>query len=486
MGKIYVISIGGSGSRVLRSLSMLLAGGMSVGDNTIVPVIIDTDTKNGNYLETKEILEQYNLIRNELFDDNPASTKNSRCQYFRAKIENIYPIVVDGQGLGTLEDVIDKKSMGDSLDSLRENVDLLFSDENMAMPLQYGFIGNPNVGTVVLNYLFENNSQFKNFVTSIASDDRVILISSIFGGTGAAGFPLLANKLKTARPGLTIGSITLIPYYSLSEDAENVDNIDNAKFKVSSNNFDSKMNAALSYYEKFVNDQMNVFYYAGDSVAKSTYPNCLGGRGQCNPAHIVELMAALSIIDFSAFQPVGAETVYKSTIFDQPATEVNLNTIDPVHTEMKQALIRLWMLYLYINQYVSIDLANRPVYIRKCAVGSAELDINVINTGTGNNLKEYLQRFKKWSTELSDSGHLYHARQFQFVQLNASPEPDKIHTCFLGINVQTKKNGEVKPTNFRNKMADASSNIKGATPLGKLIGCVSVASDAVMRESIIF
>ena len=43
MGKLYVFAIGGTGSRVLRSLTMLLASGCKTESSEIVPIIIDPD-----------------------------------------------------------------------------------------------------------------------------------------------------------------------------------------------------------------------------------------------------------------------------------------------------------------------------------------------------------------------------------------------------------------------------------------------------------
>ena len=45
MSKIYVFGIGGTGARVIRSLTMLLASGVKLGENidTVIPVIIDQD-----------------------------------------------------------------------------------------------------------------------------------------------------------------------------------------------------------------------------------------------------------------------------------------------------------------------------------------------------------------------------------------------------------------------------------------------------------
>ena len=47
MSKLYLFGIGGTGSRVIRSLTMLLASGVDAGVDTIVPVLIDPDLSRG-------------------------------------------------------------------------------------------------------------------------------------------------------------------------------------------------------------------------------------------------------------------------------------------------------------------------------------------------------------------------------------------------------------------------------------------------------
>ena len=61
----YVFFIGGTGARVLRSLTMLLASGVSIGENNkIIPIIIDYDAENGDLLRSLELLESYNKLHN--------------------------------------------------------------------------------------------------------------------------------------------------------------------------------------------------------------------------------------------------------------------------------------------------------------------------------------------------------------------------------------------------------------------------------------
>ena len=64
MAKLYVFGIGGTGSRVLKSLTMLLASGVKLQNDfdTLVPIIIDPDAANGDLNRTADILTKYQNI----------------------------------------------------------------------------------------------------------------------------------------------------------------------------------------------------------------------------------------------------------------------------------------------------------------------------------------------------------------------------------------------------------------------------------------
>ena len=59
--------------------------------------------------------------------------------------------------------------------------------------MKVGFKGNPNIGSIVLNQ-FTRSNEYKEFAQSFNDGDAIFIINSIFGGTGASGFPLLLKK----------------------------------------------------------------------------------------------------------------------------------------------------------------------------------------------------------------------------------------------------------------------------------------------------
>ena len=70
MAKLFVFAIGGTGSRVIKALTMLLASGVEMrGVDRLVPIIIDPDSSNGDLTRTVDILKTYKEIREKTFSE---------------------------------------------------------------------------------------------------------------------------------------------------------------------------------------------------------------------------------------------------------------------------------------------------------------------------------------------------------------------------------------------------------------------------------
>ena len=65
MAKLYVFGIGGTGARVVKSLTMLLASGIKTKYD-IVPILIDPDRAGGDLNRTVKVLREYQLIQKEI------------------------------------------------------------------------------------------------------------------------------------------------------------------------------------------------------------------------------------------------------------------------------------------------------------------------------------------------------------------------------------------------------------------------------------
>ena len=294
-GKLFLFGIGGTGSRVVKSLVMMAASGVRVDAKAIVPIIIDPDFENADLTRTIELIKQYSEVRSSL--DFTASEN----EFFKTEFEDI----LNGYRF-KLKDTKNKKFREfiqyDTLS--KENqafASMLFSKSNLDSDMEVGFKGNPNIGSVVLNQ-FASSEDFEAFASAFRPGDRIFIISSIFGGTGASGFPLILKNLRSitsdmpnceAIKNAPVGAITVLPYFAVKPDADGA---------INSSTFIGKAKAALHYYEKNVtgdNSSVNVLYYIGDEITKQ-YENEEGGINQRNNAHIVEFASALSIIDFAS------------------------------------------------------------------------------------------------------------------------------------------------------------------------------------------
>ncbi|MDD4729628.1 MAG: hypothetical protein PHN55_12870, partial [Dysgonamonadaceae bacterium] len=150
MSKLYVFGIGGTGARVLKSLTMLLAAGIECGVDTIVPIIIDRDLSNKDLSRTKLLIDNYIEV------NKIAETKKG---FFNTKINllNNELFLQLNDNTQKFDDFIGRSTMSKENQAL---MDMLFSKETLNLDMAAGFQGNPNIGSVVLNQ-FDDNDVFK-------------------------------------------------------------------------------------------------------------------------------------------------------------------------------------------------------------------------------------------------------------------------------------------------------------------------------------
>ena len=293
MAKLYIFGIGGTGARVLRSFTMMMSAGVNIGVDEIIPIIIDPDASNADLTRTVALMNNYRAIHSAL-----SFTKDNESTFFRKELSQIlvnYTLRINDTDDKTFQQFIDLPSMDKASQAMMR---MLFSEKNLGSSMDVGFKGNPNIGSIVLNQIVDSND-FQDFANNFESGDKVFIISSIFGGTGASGFPLL---LKTLRTGTNFpnndlinhaetGAITILPYFKLKNDDES---------EIDSSTFISKTKSALAYYENNIskNNSIDALYFLADDVT-NTYENHEGGSAQQNDAHLVEFLAATAIVDFS-------------------------------------------------------------------------------------------------------------------------------------------------------------------------------------------
>lgn len=295
--KLFLFGIGGTGSRVIKSLTMLLASGVKLGNDfeMVLPIIIDPDIRNGDLIRTKDILRLYQEIRREVNKPiNFFSQKITTINEINDKSETINPeffqFNLEGTRDTTFGDYIDFiKLPHDQGKDDRSFINLLFSEKNLNADLDVGFKGNPHMGSVVLDQ-FTRSKDYEKFTGIFNEGDAIFIINSIFGGTGAAGYPLLLKKLRDEEKfkNAGIGALTVLPYFNLAQ-----------KDEINAQSFVHKTVAAIKYYNRTIigQNKVNFQYFIADNN-NNVEEYAVGGEDQKNKAHFVELAGALAILDF--------------------------------------------------------------------------------------------------------------------------------------------------------------------------------------------
>jgi len=395
MSKIYVFGIGGTGSRVMRALTMLLASGVECKADTIVPIIIDPDAAGGDVERTATLMRHYGEIRSKL--NFPTNVEN---MFLRTEIKEIMPNF--HMPLNNTEDCrFDQYiNMNNMSPSNRALASILFSEKNLNSDMKVGFKGNPNVGSVVLNQ-FDDSVEFQNFANEFTGDDKIFIISSIFGGTGASGFPLLLKTLRTGSKFQNqklineahIGAITVLPYFKVKQD-------DNSQ--IDSATFISKAKSALSYYDRTITqaNAIDNIYYIADDTRSTTYDNCEGGINQKNNAHFVEMVSALAIIDFANSQKP-ANVVCKEFGIEKDVNEIIYEVLGPrTKNQLRKAMTQFMLFAKYMDE--NDDFLNQP-WAKDRAMDRTFFDSDFMRSLKRDILREYIG----WMSEMASQSRAY-------------------------------------------------------------------------------
>jgi hypothetical protein len=334
--RLFLFSIGGTGSRIVRSLAHLLAAGVELKATDgkepleLVPVLIDTDATNNDTLACVSLLELYQTLHRQRdpemkggFFATPVTRLSEIADNESGDISTTFRSSYQSVANSTFRKFISFDEITDQ--PTKYLLEALYSPENFNEELTGGFLGNPNVGAAVLA-AFKDSSDFHLFARIFRKEDRIVILNSIFGGTGAAGLPWLLKWLRSSSQikGATefishamIGAVTVLPYFRLQ---------DSATSRIDSSSFITKTKAALSYYGLHLK-KANALYYVGDTV-QATYPNHESGNDQANPAHLVEFVAALAIFDFArkGNEELAQGNTYEFALSDD-VTRVHLATL---------------------------------------------------------------------------------------------------------------------------------------------------------------
>ncbi len=411
MKRLYLFAVGGTGVRVLKALVMQLAAGVKLNADELIPIIIDLDSSNGNLMETLRILKQYRKL-------NAIALKGNKDfqGFFHTKIglppgtKDFHYDLSSKDEKTTLAQYIDYDNMRDSEE--RHLVNLLYSRINLNNNLNVGFKGNPNIGSITVHKLVQYR-EFRDLCGQFTNNDQIMIVGSLFGGTGAAGIPTLLKLLRNPDNGLPQGQIrnnipiglcAILPYYRLLEGKGEM---------INSDTFMTKAKAALGYYDGVI-EEYNAMYYISDPDSVRAYENNVGGQRQLNPAHYIECFSALAAFHFAKLEDadyqqenINGQLMRKAWfeygLVNQFTTRINFKDLDEGNTPFANEMARFAYVYKFFEDGGYFDpkrTSKEPYWDRQWSKQQGELDKRYFTDQNRFFQKEFLNFLKEYANWL--------------------------------------------------------------------------------------
>lgn len=296
----YAIGIGGTGAKCIEALTHLSAAGM-IPDGELYSMFVDPDKANGSLERAQITLQQYVDCEKRLA---LGSTDFLKTRVVRPDPDVWSPFGDEARPrLGSFFKYSDLEVEQPAAAHL---FDVLYSRSEKETRLDMGFRGHPSIGAAVMAKTVKLGEvePWQTFRKQMAIDAgggagaRIFLFGSIFGGTGAAGFPTIArlmhNELESmgGAEHIKIGGALVLPYFSFIPEG------DEDELKANCENFLMDTQVALKYYhqERKTNIYDSVYLFGDECLSPVKYS--IGAKTQRNEPHFIELYASLAAIDF--------------------------------------------------------------------------------------------------------------------------------------------------------------------------------------------
>ncbi|MDJ0729422.1 MAG: hypothetical protein QNJ33_05445 [Crocosphaera sp.] len=299
---MYVIGIGGTGSKCIEALTKLAAVGL-LGNQRLKVLYIDADETNGNLERSRNSLSHYIQCHQIL-------SGGEQQDWMAAPIET-YDLWSPFTGVNAskeLQAFFNYNTLKAENPVLGHIFDVLYTKDEQEVTLDVGFRGRPAIGAAIMSQVdLERFDQepWGQLIKDIQAESsrgthpKVFLCGSIFGGTGASGLPtiarLIANKLdrEGVKERIKIACLFLLPYFDFSappgEDPEGI--------YARSEQFLLNTEAALRYYVNQAKETFDtVFLLGNQNFSKVDFH--VGKNRQRNAPHFLELYGALAARHF--------------------------------------------------------------------------------------------------------------------------------------------------------------------------------------------
>lgn len=294
--KCFLCVVGGTGSRVGNAFMQTIFAGVDMPTDGEMHILsIDADLGSNDTQDLNKAVQNYIDLHDIIQND--------------ARFANV--TITFEQWQPNPAKKVDKATLfhltGNHSDA-RDLLDILYDEKqqniNVNDEKDGGFRANPNVGACFLReYLLaqgnDNETGYGRFKTklrgacNIQGDVvRLLMVGSLFGGTGASSFVCIASDLcdlgMKETPNFTCGAVMMTPYFAV-RDKQNQD-------MDIMNGFYTSTKEALTYYHNHWDDlPFHAIYLFGAPVLHQVE---FMTENQRNPASLVEAEAAQACVDF--------------------------------------------------------------------------------------------------------------------------------------------------------------------------------------------
>lgn len=351
MATNILIGVGGTGAKIVESVLMGCLAGLGPGHDRggLSVGLVDQDAGNGNVQRTSELLHAIGDLQNGWLRGGPNSwvsgdAAKGACRLAATPVAAMNtalwrPQADRGASLASIfgSQVLEDAGEGD----LKLLFDALYAPgpSEQAMELSEGYRGRPHIGAAAILSQNEDSTPFlrelRDHVRRAKGSEevRIFLAGSVFGGTGAAGFPTIARMLRSlagssgAGGSVRIAGALMLPYFSFDPPEDDRANVARAEELL------RQSQAALKYYA-------DLFRAGGERVFDAMYMvgwdppiplgyHSPGSRNQANPPLLPELVAAMGALRFFAQEQAsgGGEATPVFISARQEASEFSWNDL---------------------------------------------------------------------------------------------------------------------------------------------------------------
>lgn len=306
----FIISIGGTGTKCMESLTYLMAANFLPASEPYRVFIVDKDAVCGNTARCHNTIGSYHTLQDAGGRKAYAGPGLYECTWCFDDALDELSRIRKGR---TIQNTLCQTSRDQQL------LNLMFSRAEQTEDLVRGFYGRPSMGAAIFEAVtttasYRNSELFQSIREALTRGNErinIFLMASIFGGTGASMFPNVAAsirdefcKTEADREKISISGALLLPYFCFppQEDKEDIS-------AVNYDDFFDKTVVSLLYYNdnpRLLKSAANPRDYIFDSVyvmgckplTETCHVNTSGGRDQLHRFHVVDLFAALSAVRF--------------------------------------------------------------------------------------------------------------------------------------------------------------------------------------------